>query len=73
MEMCPGEAPPCPGDISRSSAAFLREPTADHTQPAPGELDGNGACSSVLAPFSSWDKTRQGLLHCQISWTAVDI
>ncbi|MEQ2296109.1 hypothetical protein AMECASPLE_021588 [Ameca splendens] len=26
MEMCPGEAPPCPGDISRSSAAFLQEP-----------------------------------------------
>lgn len=25
MEMSPGEAPPCPGDISRSSAPFLQE------------------------------------------------
>lgn len=37
MEICPNEAPPCPGDISRSPAFFLQENTVDphsHTQPA---------------------------------------
>lgn len=59
MEMCPGQAPPCPGDISRSSAAalLLEEDTVDpHTLTQAH----TGGSSTGKLPLSSWDAT--GLL-----------
>lgn len=68
--MCPGEAPPCPGDISRSSAAFLQEDTVDprtHVQHR-RESSTRTAPARLLSP-SSWDKTRLLLyqVSCQFS------
>lgn len=64
--MCPGEAPPCPGDISRSSAAFLQEDALDpHTHVQHRRESCSETAPARLLPPSSWDRTR--LLLCQVS------